>query len=254
MASTNEQWQEVKDLVAQHADELKEMTHADIKTFAKEHGLMTKSGFPKLKTVLKTKGVDYEALRDEAGEKRRQELDARAETIESDAHKGPTFTLHSAAIEDGGQASFAVTDTQAQAVWYGKLFDDDRIWSSGDPVSAEQSAADKAIWIAGKAVALAGAEAGKLTLGVTHPELDVDELKRAGVRNNVAVEIVFEEDSSAVSMAATPGFMKWQEYDLQQLLDQDEDEQLAAEDEPEEDEEYYDQDEADEADDEEGDE
>lgn len=96
-------------------------------------------------------------------------------------------------------------------------------YTEGDPVSAEQSAADKAIWIAGKAVALARAETGRITLGVTHPELDVDELKRAGVRNNVAVDIVFEEDSSAVSMAATPGFMNWQESDLQQLLDQDED-------------------------------
>lgn len=244
----NDQWQAVKDLVNEHAAELKTMNHREVKEFAKANGLMTKSGFPKLKTVLKTKGIDYEALRDEASEERKKQLAERAETLADDAEDGPRITLHSAAMEDDGSASFAVTDTQGQAVWYGKLFDDDRIWKSGDPVSAEQSAADKAVWIAGKAVALSGARAGRLRLGVTHPELDVDELKRAGVRNNVAVEVVFEEDSSAVSMAATPGFMKWQEYELDQLLDEDEDEQLVV------DEEAYDEAVAADPDDEEGDE
>ncbi|AGG68094.1 hypothetical protein [Corynebacterium callunae] len=224
MTTANGQWQEVKDLVNDHIDELKTMSHTDIKEFAKEHKLMTKSGFPKLKTVLKTKGIDYEALRDEASQQRAEDLEARAETIADEAKNGPEIRLHSAAIDRDGQGSFAIVDSSSQAVWYGKFFDDDRIWTKGDPVSAEQSAADKAVWIAGKAVALSGASAGSLILGVTHPDLDVDELVRAGVRNNVAVTIVFEEDSFAVSMAETPGFMKWQEYDLQQLLDLGDDE------------------------------
>lgn len=222
MATNNEQWQQVKDLVAEHIEDLKTMDHNEIKSFAKDHELMTKTMFPKLKTVLKTKGINYEAMRNDAAEQRNEELAQRAETIGEDAKHGPQIELFSAAIDDGKSASFAVVDGEGQAVWYGRFFDDDRIWTKGDGASAEQSAADKAIWIAGKAVALTESEVGALRLSVTHPDLDVDELERAGVRNNVAVEVVFDEDNAAVDMAATPGFMKWQEYDLSQLLEEEE--------------------------------
>lgn len=219
MTTKTDQWQDVKDLVAEYVDELKTMTHVEIKDFAKSHGLMTKAGFPKLKTVLKTKGINYESLREEATEQRNEELSKRAETLTDDAKQGPQIRLSSAAVENDGAASFAVVDSSGEAVWYGRLFEDDRIWSAGDPASAEQSAAEKAVWIAGKAVALAGASAGSLRLSVTHPELDVDELERAGVRHSVAVKVSFDEDNAAVDMANTPGYMKWQEYELQQLLD-----------------------------------
>lgn len=221
MATQQEQWQEVKDIVAEHLSELKEMNHTEIKDFATEHGLMTKSSFPKLKTVLKTKGINYEELREEASQQREQELSKRAETLADDAATGPEMYLASAAVEHEGQASFAVVDDARQAVWYGRLFDDDRIWTSGDPSSAEQSAADKAIWIAGKALRQHGAEAGRLVLSVTHPDLDTDALTKAGVRHSLEVDVRFEDDNAAVDMAQTPGFQKWQEYDLSQLIEEE---------------------------------
>ncbi|MGP6175487.1 hypothetical protein [Corynebacterium sp. A21] len=222
MATQQEQWQEVKNLVAEHLSDLKGMDHIQIKDFATEHGLMTKSSFPKLKTVLKTKGINYEELREQASQQREQELDDRAETLSDDAAQGPQMVLSSAAVEHEGQASFAVVDGEKQAVWYGRFFEDDRIWTSGDPVSAEQSAADKAIWIAGKALKEHGASAGRLVLSVTHPELDTDALVRAGVRHSVDVTVRFDEDNAAVDMAQTPGFQKWQEYDLSQLIETEE--------------------------------
>lgn len=221
MATQQEQWQEVKDIVAEHLTALKNMDHTQIKDFATEHDLMTKSSFPKLKTVLKTKGINYEALREEASQQREQELEERAETLADDAAQGPEMYLASAAVEHEGQASFAVVDGENQAVWYGRLFDDDRIWTAGDPASAEQSAADKAVWIAGKALKQHGAEAGRLVLSVTHPELDTDALVKAGVRHNIDVDARFEEDNAAVDMAQTPGYQKWQEYDLSQLIEED---------------------------------
>lgn len=223
MATQQEQWQEVKDIVAEHVSDLKDMDHTQIKTFATEQGLMTKSSFPKLKTVLKTKGINYEELRDQASQQREQELEERAETLSDDAAQGPEMYLASAAVEHEGQASFAVVDGEKQAVWYGRFFDDDRIWNASDPVSAEQSAADKAIWIAGKALKQHGGEAGRLVLSVTHPELDTDALVKAGVRHNVDVDVRFEEENPAVDMAQTPGFQKWQEYDLAQLIETEED-------------------------------
>lgn len=221
MATQQEQWQEVKDIVAEHLSDLKDMDHTKIKDFATEHGLMTKSSFPKLKTVLKTKGINYEALREEASQQREQELEERAETLADDAAQGPEMSLASAAVEHEGQASFAVVDDEKQAVWYGRLFDDDRIWTAGDPASAEQSAADKAVWIAGKALKQHGTEAGRLVLSVTHPDLDTDALVKAGVRHNVDVTVRFEDDNAAVDMAQTPGYQKWQEYDLSQLIEED---------------------------------
>lgn len=223
MATQQEQWQEVKDIVAEHLSDLKGMDHTQIKDFATEQGLMTKSSFPKLKTVLKTKGINYEELREEASQQREQELEERAETLADDAASGPEMYLASAAMEHEGKASFAVVDGENQAVWYGKFFDDDRIWNSGDPASAEQSAADKAVWIAGKALKEHGSDAGRLVLSVTHPELDTDALVKAGVRHNVEVDVQFEEENAAVDMAQTPGFQKWQEYDLSQLIDTEED-------------------------------
>lgn len=221
MATQQEQWQEVKDIVAEHLSDLKDMDHTEIKDFATEHGLMTKNSFPKLKTVLKTKGINYEALREQASQQREQELEERAETLADDAAQGPEMSLASAAVEHEGQASFAVVDDEKQAVWYGRLFDDDRIWTAGDPASAEQSAADKAVWIAGKALKQHGTEAGRLVLSVTHPDLDTDALVKAGVRHNVDVTVRFEDDNAAVDMAQTPGYQKWQEYDLAQLIEED---------------------------------
>lgn len=222
MATQQEQWQQVKDLVAEHLGDLKQMDHTGIKDFATENGVMTKSGFPKLKTVLKTKGINYEALREQAFEQREQKLAEKAETLGERAADGPEVFLASAAVENDGQASFAVVDAENQAVWYGKLFPGDHEWVPGDPIAAEQSAAAKAVWIAGKTLAHHGAEAGRLVLSVTHPELDTDSLVRAGVRHNLEVTISFDEDNAAVDMAQTPGYQKWQEYDLAQLIGGDE--------------------------------
>lgn len=222
MATQQEQWQQVKDLVAEHVGDLKKMDHTGIKDFATKHNLMTKSYFPKLKTILKTKGINYETLREQTFEQREQELAERAETLTERAADGPEVFLASAAVEHDGQASFAVVDAEKQAVWYGNLFPGDHDWIPGDPIAAEQSAAAKAVWIAGKALAHHGADAGRLVLSVTHPELDIDSLVKAGVRHNVTVTVCFAEDNAAVDMAQTPGYQKWQEYDLAQLIGGDE--------------------------------
>lgn len=218
MTTQNEQWQQVKDLTSENLDELLGMDHQEIKEFASKHGLMTKSGFPKFKAVLKTKGIDYEALRMRAHDERERELEAKAETLFERAADGPEIQLASAAVEKGGRASFAVVDQEDRTVWYGRLFDNDHIWTAGDPASAEQSAADKAVWIAGKAIAASGAQAGRLTLSVTHPSLDFESLVRTGIRHDVALTVAFDEINAAVGMAETPGYQKWQEYDLAQLV------------------------------------
>lgn len=218
MATQNEQWQQVKDIVADNLDTLKNLDAGELKEFATKNSLMTKALFPKFKTVLKTKGINYEELREAASQKREEELAQRALDLAETAEDGPTIYLESAAIDQDGRGSFAIVDSRGHAVWYGRFFDDDRTWTPGDPASAELSAAEKAIWIAGKALSQGDHSAGTVHLNLTHPDIKEDELSQLGVRNNLVVIVEFAEDNAAVDMANTPGFQKWQEYDLTQLI------------------------------------
>ena len=80
------------------------------------------------------------------------------------------------------------------------------------------------MWLAGKAIAEAGYDAGKLTIYTNYPELDVSELTVAGAKVNIVVEVQVTEDDTALRMAETPGWQSWKDSDLTSLLVNEEDE------------------------------
>lgn len=218
MATTR--WDEIDGIIAEHKDHLKAAeTHHVLKDFADEHGLMNKSDFGKFKHLLKKIGINYNDLRDKtfAADDAR-----RAEELDNLGDDAAHLTLWSAAIDHDDEGAFAIVDDTHEAVWYGKFFDDDRHYTAGDLVSAEQSVAHKTVWIASKALAAAGEDTGRLTLVTTCPHLDTDALAADGARLGVAVDVeVNDNDERAVTMAETPGFKSWKDTDLSTLVESD---------------------------------
>lgn len=215
-------WAEIEAVIAENKAELKAAeSHAPLKAFAEEQGWMNRSDFPKYKHSLRKIGVQYDVLRDAAMEAADEQMRARAEEIASSAAGAPEVALWTAAVEGAdGDGAFAVVDASDEVVWYGRFFDDDRIRIAGDLISAEQSAAEKAVWIGGKALGRAGYPIGRVRVVTMCHDLDVDALAAAGVRHGVAVDVVVDpEDTRALVMAEAPGYQRWQDADLRALVD-----------------------------------
>lgn len=216
--NTTQRWAEIESLIAEHKTTLAESSHLELKAFAEDQGLMNKDDFPKFKHCLKKIGVFYDDLRAAAREEADRTLDEKVAALATAPRTAPQVHLWSAAIEgEDGSGSYAVVAADHSAVWYGRFFDDDRIRVAGDLVSAEQSAAEKAVWIGVKALSTAG-DGGHLTITTTCPHLHLDPLRRAGARQGFVVDIIVDEDDRAIRLAETPGFQRWQDTDLASLL------------------------------------
>ncbi|APT84236.1 hypothetical protein [Corynebacterium aquilae] len=216
-AKDKERWAEIDSIIAEHKTTLKAAEdHEVLKTFAKEQGWDNGPDFGKFKHSLKRIGVNYDQLREETFAARDAE---KAEALADIADDAPTVYLWAAAVEQDDKAAFAIVSEDRDAIWYGNFFDDDRIRVAGDVITAEQSVADKAVWLASKALAAAGEETGRLELTTTCPHLDEDQLAAAGARLGVVVDVVVDqEDDRAVVMAGEPGYKRWQDNDLEELV------------------------------------
>ncbi|WP_151550191.1 MULTISPECIES: hypothetical protein [Corynebacterium] len=223
MSNDKQRWAEIDSIIAENKAELKAAKdHDELKSFASSQGWMNANDFPKFKHSLAKIGVFYEELRAAAFAARDAE---KAETLAALGDDAPCVRLWVAAseAEDSSSASFAVVSDDHDAVWYGSFFDSDRVRVPGDLVSAEQSVAGKAVWLVGKALEAAGHELGRAEIVTTCPDLDVAALKTSGARFGVAVDIVVDDDERAIIMSETPGFSRWQDYDLTSLVEVEED-------------------------------
>lgn len=217
-------WAEIDSVIEQNKGELKAATsHVPLRKFAEKQGWDNRQDFPKYKFSLRKIGVDYGALREVATEERQVELAAKADALTANAGSAPVVMLWTAAVEgDDGSGAFAVVSVEDDAVWYGRFFDDDRVRVPGDLISGEQSAAEKAVFVASKAFAAAGHDVGRLIVTTMCPELDIAALKAAGAEHNIAVDVsVDDEDQRALTMAEAPGFKRWKDNDLAALVEDD---------------------------------
>lgn len=222
MNQDNSKWAEIDSLIAEHKAELKAMeSHKELNAFAETHSLMTKQDFPKFKHCLLKIGVRYDQLRQAYRESYEASLEEKAAEL-AESTDVATVCLWSAASEgDDGSGAFAVVDFDDIPVWYGRFFDNDRIRVAGDLISAEQSAADKAVWIAHKALEAAGHDTGRAIITTTCPDLDVPALRISGARLNIGVDVMVDDDQRAVEMSEAPGYKKWQDNDLAALVEAD---------------------------------
>lgn len=183
-------------------------TASEIRQIATELGLtLTKESgdIPKLVVSLRTIQVDLPALAKAEQADLAQQLVSRKDEL-------PAIYLACAAVQSPDEdeiASYAVVDGLNRAVIFGDLFNNDyeRIWTPGDAGSAEQSAADKAVYVAYRARKAADEVMATLYLTTTYPELDVDRLVSSGARMGIAVDVTVDhEHEAAVIQAGTNGY------------------------------------------------
>ena len=93
-------------------------------------------------------------------------------------------------------------------------FDTDRTFRHGDLLSAEQSAAEKALFIARKCFDAAGVTAGVAVVNSTCPDLDGDSLHDDAKHYGLRLVLEITDDDRAIAMAEVNGFRRWQDSDL----------------------------------------
>ena len=208
--ASNRDWDRAETAVDGHADELRAMTtHTELYAWATDNKLATKTLWPKVKHVMKTRlGIDYNAMREAA-------LTAQAADVAAAAADAPVVELWTAG--DAEVSTFAVCDETGEQAWYGEFGEHDRMFT-GDDLSAEHAAADKAVFLAGKVREDAGLDTIQLVIHACHPDVDAAALAGTAGRHRVAVTVDVDDQNPAVALCRAPGSRAWREVDLAVLL------------------------------------
>lgn len=211
----NARFNEIEDLVTtpENKTRLQQAATADeIREIAGELGVDTSRDSRDMgKFIFKLKmiGVDFVALAKADAEHNKQQLVVKASRLDAHAHDLPIVRLWAGAVVNAADDSgaFAVVDAEGTALEYGGFASWEKVYTPGDLISAEQSAALRAVYIASRAREAAGVEEVSLWLTTTCPQLDQMRLKVSGARRNVAVDITVDDDDlAAVQMAESPGY------------------------------------------------
>lgn len=228
----NERFQELEALVtdAGNKKELKELeTATDILDWGANRGVDTldRSDLGKYTHKLKLIGLDVKTM---WAEEKSERQEAKLTKLDEIAGEIPRVDLWTAAVEAGDEhkalpARFAVVDATGEALWYGDFHPEDRVRVPGDPDTAEQSVAEKGIFLASLAHQAVELDGVRLRLHTQHPELDTDRLRNEGVYKDgmVAVDVVVDEDDRAEVMCGLGGYRALKHVDLATVIDANED-------------------------------
>ena len=74
------------------------------------------------------------------------------------------------------------------------------------------------MFLAGKAREAIGADAVRLTILTTHPDLDAADLAATANRYRVIVDVEHTEQNPAVALTRAPGYRTWREIRLDRLV------------------------------------
>lgn len=219
-------WDEIEALVVENKGTFKDAaTTQQIRNIASKHGVDVedKADFGKFVHKLKIIGVRFYDLLDDEREAAAKEKAAAIDTLMEKAAAAPTLDLWVAAIEDpdSGKGSFAVVDQTGEAVWAGSFHKDDYVRKAGDIHSAEQSAAEKAVFFARKVQEANKLDVLRLALRTQYPELDTATLRRKGAVGDsaVAVDVIVDiDDDRAYFMAQDNVDRNWKTAALTDLI------------------------------------
>ncbi|GAC62335.1 MULTISPECIES: hypothetical protein [Gordonia] len=211
-STTAQDWDTAAAVVRDHADALASMgSHSELYSFAKEKNLATKLLFPKFKTELRKQlRIDYDQIRKDTLAARLVELEAAGETA-------PTITLFCAG--DVEVDSYAVCRAEEEDPWYGTFHENDQV---ADQDHADESAARKAVYLAGKAREFAGLDIVHLRLSVTNHVVTRTALMRDMLKHKVWVTVDIVDDPNgnpALELCRAPGFRGWREVSLGDLIE-----------------------------------
>jgi hypothetical protein len=213
VSTAQEEWDAAETGVREGADDLRAaQDHRAIRAWADEHNLVGRSQWPKVKTELRKQlGIDYEQLREDTLARESDELAAASE-------QAATVRLFVAADAEIGTyaISSASDDTEA---WYNTFHSKDRTYRRNDDLSAERSALDKAVFLAGKVREALEVPAINLVAMTSHPDLTADDVAANAIRHKVALTVEHVEQNPAVALCAAAGYREWREIRLPSLVD-----------------------------------
>ncbi|WP_207844006.1 hypothetical protein [Williamsia soli] len=205
-------WDTAEQAVTDGAEQLiTAKDHRQIRAWAVDAGVATKNLWPKVKTELRKQlDIDYDQIRADA-------IAAEAAHIEAAAKDAPVIELFCAGDDEvASYAVCAVADDHES--WYGEFHAKDVIYRAGDELSAERSAADKAIYLAGKAREKAGLDTVRLIVHTSHHDLTAEDLSATASRHRVAVSIELTDQNPAIALCRAPGYRTWREIRLDSLF------------------------------------
>ncbi|WP_299577476.1 hypothetical protein [uncultured Williamsia sp.] len=210
--STSQDWDRAAEVVAAGADELRGApTHREIRAWAKRENVQTKAMWPKVKTEMRKQlDLDYDELAAAT-------VAAEAARLDAAAADAPLVRLCVAGDAEVSTYAICAAADDRQS-WYGTFFDDDRIFDGSDE-SAERSAADKAVFLAGKVREHLGVPALRLVIESSHPDISADMFTLSGNRHQVQVRVEHVETNPAVALCRAPGYRTWREIPLQKLVE-----------------------------------
>lgn len=222
-------WDEIEAIVLANKDDLKAAETTDaLREIAKQEGidLDDNSDFGKFTHKLKVIGVRFFDMLKEEGESRQAKKDEAIQEVEEENRDAPELSLWTAAIEDAESksGSYAVVDATGEALWAGTFRDDDYVRVQGDDASAEQSVAEKAVFLARKVQEAAKLDGLKLVVYTQYPDLDITAIKRRGLAGGSKVTVtvtVDPDDDKALFMAQDNVDRNWKTVDLTELIQAD---------------------------------
>lgn len=208
----SDDWNTAETAVSGGAEVLRSArTHREIRAWADEAGVATKALWPKVKTEMRKQlDIDYDQIRD-------QTTAAEAAQVSAAAASAPVIELCSAGDGEVGTYAVCAADNDHES-WYGQFHAKDLIYRAGDDLSAERSAADKAIFLAGKAREKAGLDSVRLVLHTSHHDLTAADLAATASRHRVAVTVELSDQNPAIALCRAPGYRTWREIKLAALL------------------------------------
>ena len=187
------------------------MSTADLRAWAKDAGVLSKSLWAKAKRELwKQTGIDYDALRE-------QESADRARVLAESAASAPLVELFAAGDERGSFAVVGVADTEDTA-WYGTFHPDDTVFKAGDQTSADSSAAGKAVFLAGKVREHLAVPAVRLLLHIGNELVDGPKLADMAAKKSIVLELDVTMENPATEWCLANGWQAWQAIRLSDLV------------------------------------
>ncbi|MFC7429768.1 hypothetical protein [Nocardia tengchongensis] len=189
--------------------------HSELYAWAAAHDL-TGPQAAAARRELRKLGIDYDALRQAAARHRLAELTAAA------AEGVPL--IHLAAHGAAATGTYTIRDGCGGLLWQGSFHGRDQYYRKGNQVSADTSAAAKAIFLAAKARQHARTDLARLHLTLTNPRVDTGVLVREATawRLLLDIDIDLDDDPSDVSGVQNgcdvPAFRDWNEDEIAALI------------------------------------
>ena len=218
-ATAADEWDKAAQAVRGAAEELRGADTAALRSWAQTNKLLSRSMWPKIKRELyKQLDIDYDTQRETETAARQQAVAAAAaaaplvELYAAGDERGSFAVLPGPAVNDGSDA--AVND----AAWYGTFHEKDTIYRAGDQDSADNSAAGKAVFLAGKVREAQRLDAVRLLLHISNPHLDGNRLAGTAAKAGVALELDITDANPACEYCERPGYQAWQAIRLTDLL------------------------------------